>query len=373
MSTLSYGLNITKKPPSLAARPPPARRKTIFDDDSGPEDCADEDNAESIDTIGGIAKTTSASKPPKTQSAKLISKSSKPSQVSQYGDLSTHHSSTRHAKSAKTIDPSIYDYDSVYDSLHAKPSSTSSTPAEGEKRPKYMSSLLAAAEVRKRDQLRAKEKMLAKEREAEGDEFADKEKFVTSAYKRQQEEMRRLEEEEVIREKEAEERKRREGGGLKGLYKNMLEKDERKHAAVMVAAEKAKSRGPEIEAEKKDEKVGKSEADLAREKGAIINEDGQIVDKRQLLNAGLNASSAPKPLSRAKPGPESRSGVNSRTGMAGAHGNSKESARERETRMFEEQLLGKRAFADDEDEDDGEAARAAKSRKMEEEILGLGR
>lgn len=237
-----------------------------------------------------------------------------------------------------------------------------------------MSNLLAAAEVRKRDQLRAKEKMLAKEREAEGDEFADKEKFVTSAYKRQQEEMRRLEEEEAIREKEAEERKRREGGGLKGLYKKMLERDEQKHAAVVKAVEEAKSRGPETSAAKKEKKVEKSEADLAREKGAIINDDGQIVDKRQLLNAGLNASSTPKPLSRAKPGPESRSGVNSRMRMPGPHGNPKESARERETRMFEEQLLGKkRTFAEDEDEDDGEAARAAKSRKMEDEILGLGR
>lgn len=373
MSTLSYGLNITKKPPSLAARPPPAKRKTIFDDDSGPEDGPDdEDNAESIDTIGGLTTATSASKTTKTKPANLISKPSKPSQVSQYGDLSAHHSSARHAKSAQTLDPSIYDYDSVYDSLHAKPSSLSSTPADVAKRPKYMSSLLAAAEVRKRDQLRAKEKMLAKEREAEGDEFADKEKFVTSAYKRQQEEVRRLEEEEAIREKEAEERKRREGAGLKGLYKNMLEKDERKHAAVVKAVEEAKSRGPEVGVEEKEKKAEKSEADLAKEKGAIINEDGQIVDKRQLLSAGLNASSIPKPSS-AKPRPESRSSGNPRTGMAGARGNSKESARERETRMFEEQLLGKRAFAEDEDEDDGEAARAAKSRKMEDEILGLGR
>ena len=374
MSTLSYGLNITKKPPSLAARPPPAKRKTIFDDDSGPEDGPDnEDSAESIDTMGGLATAASAAKPTKADSAKLIGKPSKPSLVSRYGDLSNHYSSSRQTKSAQTIDPSIYDYDSAYDTLHAKPSSASPTGADTEKRPKYMSNLLAAAEVRKRDQLRAKEKMLAKEREAEGDDFADKEKFVTSAYKRQQEEMRRLEEEEAIREKEAEERKRREGGGLKGLYKSMLEKDERKHVAVMNAMEKAKSRGPEIEAEKKEEKIGKSETDLAREKGAVINEDGQVVDKRQLLNAGLNASSAPKPSSRAKAGSESRSALDPRTGMAGVRGHSKESARERETRMFEEQLLGKRAFAEDEDEDDGEAARAAKSQRMEDEILGLGR
>lgn len=69
-----------------------------------------------------------------------------------------------------------------------------------ERKPKYMESLLVAAEIRKRDQLRAKERQLQKEREAEGEEFADKEKFVTSAYKKQQEELLKMEEEERLRE-----------------------------------------------------------------------------------------------------------------------------------------------------------------------------
>ena len=63
-----------------------------------------------------------------------------------------------------------------------------------------MEKLLASAEVRKRDYLIAQEKKYQKEREEEGDEFADKEKFVTTAYKRQQEEMRKAEEEERLRE-----------------------------------------------------------------------------------------------------------------------------------------------------------------------------
>src|SRR5205814_5226268 len=42
-------------------------------------------------------------------------------------------------------------------------------------------------------QLRAQERLLQREREAEGDEFADKEKFVTGAYKAQQDEVRRME------------------------------------------------------------------------------------------------------------------------------------------------------------------------------------
>lgn len=373
MPPLSFGLNSTKKTPHLGARPPPAKRKTIFDEDSAPEDGPEEgDNAGQIDSIGGLkdlsskAKKNTAKQPPKRPP------------ISQYGDLSTNHTTARHAKNAQVIDPSVYEYDSVYDSLHAKASTNSpSTLADHEQNPKYMGDLLAAAEVRRRDQLRAKEKMLAKERELEGDEFADKEKFVTGAYKRQQEEMRRLEAEEVSKEKEAEERRKREGGGLKGLYKNMLERNEQKHAAIVKAVEEAKLRGPgseSEEAEGTEANVGKSEAELAKEKGAMVNEDGQVVDKRQLLSAGLNASSTSKPSPHSKGPSVSRAGGSSRGQTLGGRGGSKESARERETRLFEEQLLGKRAHAEDDDDDDNESERAAKSRKMEDEILGrLGR
>lgn len=38
------------------------------------------------------------------------------------------------------------------------------------------------AEIRKRDRLLAEEKKIAREREAEGDQFADKEVFMTEAY-----------------------------------------------------------------------------------------------------------------------------------------------------------------------------------------------
>lgn len=379
MPTLSFGLNIKKRSPQIGTRPPPAKRKTIFDDDSAPEeDGPEDDNTEQIESVGGGLKAQS-SKAKKDTAAKQPPKKRPP--ISQYGDLSTSHTTARHAKNAQVIDPSVYDYDSVYDSLHAKPSSNNSSTtlaADQEQKPKYMSDLLAAAEVRRRDQLRAKEKMLAKERELEGDEFADKEKFVTGAYKRQQEEMRRLEAEEVAKEKEAEERKKREGGGLKGLYKKMLEKNEQKHAAIVKAVEEAKLSGPggkdEEETKGTEAKEGnKSEADLAKEKGAIMNEDGQVVDKRQLLSAGLNASSPSKPAPHSKgPSMSRAAGASPRGQVSGAHGVKKESARERETRLFEEQLLGKRAHAEDNDDDkndDNESERASKSRKMEDEIL----
>jgi len=362
MSKLSYGLNITKRPAPLASRPPPAKRKTIFDDDSDREDGPDASTLESLQTLGGI-------RPPGKESSSQPNTRPSP-KPSHNGNLSSKHTTSKHAQTAQSLDPSIYDYDAVYDSLHAPTASSSSsstvTNATEPKKPKYMSQLLAASEVRKRDAVRAKEKMLAKEREAEGDEFADKEKFVTAAYKRQQAAMREAEVEEARREKEAEERKAREGGGMKGLYKGLLERDEERHAQAMKKVVEGIAKGPDETKHEEEAKKGKSEVELAKEKGAVINEDGIIVDKRQLLNAGLNAGAAPKaPLPKQGPSP-SRNELPSKTDK----GQSNMSDRERETRSFEEQLLGKRGAADD-DEDEGEAARAAKSRKMEDEILGL--
>lgn len=67
-------------------------------------------------------------------------------------------------------------------------------------KPKYISGLLTSAATRRLDYLRAEEKMIQRERQAEGDEFRDKDAFVTQAYKDQMAEVRRAEEEEKMRE-----------------------------------------------------------------------------------------------------------------------------------------------------------------------------
>ena len=63
-----------------------------------------------------------------------------------------------------------------------------------------MTNLLASAETRKLDFVRAEEKLMQREREKEGGEFDHKEKFVTAAYKEQMAAMRQAEEEEKERE-----------------------------------------------------------------------------------------------------------------------------------------------------------------------------
>lgn len=144
---------------------------------------------------------------------------------------------------------------------------------------------------------------------------------------------------------------------MKALYKNMLERDEQKHKEVIKAVEEGRGKD-EKAGDGQEEKKGKSEAELAKEKGALVNEEGQIVDKRQLLSAGLNAGSAPK----LRPKPDTRPG-----GEQGRK-RTRESSRDRETRLFEEQLLGKGSMSD---ESDNEDERAPKSRKLEDELLGM--
>jgi len=373
MSTLSYGLNITKKPAPLASRPPPAKRKTIFDDDSGPEDGPENaDGAEEIGVIGGLTSTIQSRQSQQNSSNTknaVKSTNSKPL-ISQYGDLSASHTSKKQADEATSVDASVYDYDAVYDSLHASSKSKSSS-TNADRKPRYMGNLLAAAEVRKRDQLRAKEKMLLKEREAEGEEFADKEKFVTEAYKAQQEEVKMLEEEEARR--EAEEAKKGKGQGMVGFYKSVLDRDEKRHGEAVKAAEGVKVK----DGSKEDEGVGdqeKSEAEIARDLNAqgkcvIVNDERQVVDKRQLLSAGLNIAPKPKSASSSTNFSSSTASRPSAENHFQGRGGSKQAMRERQTRMMEAQLEQVTKRAADEEADRGrELERAAKSRKTEGDI-----
>ncbi|TVY30741.1 Nuclear speckle splicing regulatory protein 1-like protein [Lachnellula hyalina] len=369
---LSYGLNIKKKTPGN--RPQPAKRKPIFDepDDSDNED-GNEGGIEEIGEIDGLSQ-----KPSKPTLATRGNLSIKPSKngrapkkapISMYGDLSATFTSKKHADTAEELDPSIYDYDAVYESL--KPKKKVVTEDE-ERKPKYMTNLLAAAAVRKRDATIAEEKKLARDREAEGDEFADKEKFVTSAYKKQQEENRRLEAEERL--KEEQEQKKNKGAGMTNFYKNMLEQGEQQHAEIVKAAEEAAKNGP---MEREEEEKQKSDAEIAREisekTGAkiAVNDEGQVVDKRQLLKGGLNV--IPKPKSTA-PATAARGGASMSDrsrgpGFVGA-GGGKQAMRERQSRMMETQLqqATKRAL-EEEEEEKQKIERASKSRKTEGDIM----
>lgn len=183
----------------------------------------------------------------------------------------------------------VYDYDGVYDSMKSgdKEAAKAKEIDKRERKPKYMQNLFEMADTRKRDRLRAQDVKLQREREAEGDDFADKEKFVTKEYRAQQEELRRIEAEELEREIQI----RAQGGGFGAFKQSILENDLKKHEAAVQASMNAK-RTTEPTTEELSvstdliHEVQKAESILGHK--IALNDDNQIVDHRQLLGAGLN-------------------------------------------------------------------------------------
>ncbi|KAK2064520.1 hypothetical protein LY76DRAFT_560989 [Colletotrichum caudatum] len=374
---LSFGLSLGKK--IGASKPAPAKRKAFGGDDSDDDAPKSGTKVETLDELGGFdldsssSRQETGSRKPKNNKTKLpthppTSKTQK-QESAMFGDLSSSLASKKHAEEAEELDPSVYDYDGVYESF--KPQKKE-TQQDVERKPKYMKSLLEAASVRKRDALIAEEKKIAREREAEGEEYADKEKFVTEAYKKQQEENRRIEEEEKRREEE--EAKKNKTGGMSAFYKNLLNKGEERHAEVLKAAEDKTKSGPTPAPEEDDAGKEKSEAEIAKEineKGGsvAVNEEGQVVDKRQLLKGGLNVNTKKEAQVRqeaARP-KDSRPQRSSGTGFVGSGG--KGAMRERQTRMLEAQLEAALKRSREEEEAEREKVeRVTKTRKTEGEI-----
>ncbi|KAL4071379.1 coiled-coil domain-containing protein 55-domain containing protein [Scleroderma yunnanense] len=200
------------------------------------------------------------------------------------------------------VDPTVYQYDEIWDRMQdAKQRQKEAKEVDAKvRKPKYIEGLLTSAATRRLDRLRAEEKMLQHEREMEGDQFVDKEAFVTQAYKDQMAEVRKAEEEEKQRE-EAEKKKTKSTTGMAYFYRTLLANSEKQHEEAMAAASAPKpiarpqgaSPNPNLTISKPPEMVAKSDLELARlaqeeGKDVELNDDNQIVDKRELLSAGLN-------------------------------------------------------------------------------------
>ena len=363
--SLKYGLNVKKAAPAPARRP-------ILDEEEDDDEPTGKDAVEEISSFGsgGLSKRAPATgrAPPPPRRAKQNDESRE--------DLSSAAASRAHVKAAEEVDSSIFDYDSFHDAKTTVSEANKAAAKQDaiERKPKYINNLLDAAARRKQDQLVAREKLLQKEREAEGDEFADKEKFVTGAYKEQQEEARKLEEEEKKKAAEDEKRKRAMGGsGMQGFYRTMMDQTEKQHLEVMEATDKIeKSDG----AKKKTDENGETKTDTelaaelkAKGKNVHVNEEGQVTDKRELLTAGLNVAPSGRPGDkstadhlRTSNRPAAQQGYQNRNAAGQA-------TRERQTRMMAEQLAAQAKRArEEEDEERARLEKAAKSQKTKEDV-----
>ncbi|THZ65155.1 hypothetical protein D6C86_02121 [Aureobasidium pullulans] len=384
--SLSFGLNAKSKAPASPSKPKrrPVAMNVLGDDsdDDAPAAAAPKSNVfEEELTEFDSSKPSRQSAPvpaPKKAPSKL-----KPGSVptkpptrkpqgrdpDEYGDLSAQRESAAYAAKATELDSTIYDYDSFHSAAtHAasarKAAAKQESVAQG---PKYMNALLTAAAQRKQDQQVAREKFLQKERENEGEEFADKESFVTGAYKAQQEENQRLREEEEKKAAEEEERKRKMGGGMQGFYRNVMADSDRRHQEAMEAAaemEKRKLAGDNIaeDPETKEEKDKIAEM-AAKGVNVTLNDEGQVADKRQLLSAGLNVLASPAPP------PKPSAAIQKQDDTSQWNKRRDNGVRERQTRMMEQQLEESRKRALEQDKEEQERLeKASKSKKTDTDI-----
>jgi coiled-coil domain-containing protein 55 len=140
---------------------------------------------------------------------------------------------------AVLADPSVYDYDGVYEEVHAdrkeaaRAAEAKQAAEKARRAPRYISNLLEQAKMREVEQDRVYDRKLAKEREEGDKEHGEAEmKFVTGAYKRkliEQEKWQLAQDLEEQKEKAAEEHMKKQGsalgGGMAGFYSNLLTKN----------------------------------------------------------------------------------------------------------------------------------------------------
>ena len=94
-------------------------------------------------------------------------------------------------------DPTVFDYDAAFDNISE--ARVVEKADEVARKPKYVEALLQKAEERKVERERVVIRTIQRERQREGEVFADKEEFVTEAYKQKLQEEREREEEEKRR------------------------------------------------------------------------------------------------------------------------------------------------------------------------------
>ncbi|KAK9382330.1 coiled-coil domain-containing protein 55-domain containing protein [Kockiozyma suomiensis] len=226
------GLKTSSASASSSAK---SSKRSIFDDDDedGLEHASSEDDNYNDAATTETRQFTSRSSLQTTNNAR--------SAIS--AEIAAHstHNSQIAASNEQELDPSIYAYDDVYDTMKSAERSARERLVEGnekERKSKYISTLQDSLKMRTQDRLLARDKLNKREREEEGDEFSAAPVFESAAFKRQKAELEKVRmEEEELEEKE----RRRKKGGLVGVYQKILKESEGSHEAQVRAAAAAAS------------------------------------------------------------------------------------------------------------------------------------
>ncbi|KIH66520.1 hypothetical protein ANCDUO_03149 [Ancylostoma duodenale] len=119
-------------------------------------------------------------------------------QIQSASTLRVQKHAERLQEMALAEDPTVFDYDASYDQIQAirDEKIAERKKADKERKSKYALDIIKAHKRRELEQQSREERQQLKERQEEGDQFADKEVFVTGAYRKQMEEVQKFREEE---------------------------------------------------------------------------------------------------------------------------------------------------------------------------------
>ncbi|XP_054156125.1 nuclear speckle splicing regulatory protein 1-like [Oppia nitens] len=255
METKKYGLIQLSK---NSNKPIATLKKNIFESDSDDNEDGNEDSSrpnvkKRVDTSSGVKRQTQL-------------------------DISR----------ALTEDPNVFEYDSIYDDMKTKKEETKvaiETDLKNKERPKpkYMNTLLKYSENRKLETERRAERKIQKERELEGNEFADKEQFVTNAYKQKLQEMKALELKEQKEQQIEDMLDVRKQQDLSGFYRNLLNRDMSSEPKTSETDLSSEELAANVAKETKVKDIPKSKPNrqfrARRKSSSEEEEDGEVVDE----------------------------------------------------------------------------------------------
>jgi len=181
---------------------------------------------------------------------------------------------------ALSEDPTVFDYDSVYDDIKQKQTASQTAKRDIEKKSRYIQAIIDKSQQRQLEQDLIYERKLKKEQEQDGEMFGDKDRFVTGAYKEKLIAAKKWEEEEAKRVAKEEDITRKkdmmEGNFYGNLFNNIISggvEQQPKQKPRDVAHRSVESESRSSQKEKVDNRKDTSQADHKHDEKKIDNEN----------------------------------------------------------------------------------------------------
>ncbi len=156
-------------------------------------------------------------------------------------------------KQALAQDPTAFDYDEVYDDFSARGGKKEKQREEKmQRQSKYIADLKSKATEREKEQEMVLERKMVRDAKKEEHLYGEKEKFITSSYRKKMEEEKEWKEREKRQEEEEKRNDVTKKAGMGDFYKNLLTTNVAFGAKAPAEAEEAKGEAEEAEVRRRD-------------------------------------------------------------------------------------------------------------------------